>query len=121
MESTKIVKGTLCECDFALQPLAAVVADTLKMALEEKGIAHCYTEEVKTLSVDNLSRREIQIMLLACDELPNKEIAARLYISERTVETHRKNIFRKTGVNCLAGLVKYAIRNGYYSVHKKAA
>ncbi|MBC7587469.1 MAG: response regulator transcription factor, partial [Chitinophagaceae bacterium] len=38
----------------------------------------------------------------------NKDIASCLFISERTVETHRKNIFRKTKTNSVIGLIKYA-------------
>ncbi len=41
-------------------------------------------------------------------EYNNKQIAEELFISERTVETHRKNIFRKTNTNSVIGLVKYA-------------
>ena len=41
-------------------------------------------------------------------EYNNKQIAEALFISERTVETHRKNIFRKTNTNSVIGLVKYA-------------
>ena len=41
-------------------------------------------------------------------EYNKKQIAETLYISERTVETHRKNIFRKTNTNSVIGLVKYA-------------
>ena len=40
--------------------------------------------------------------------MSNKEIAGKLEISERTVETHRKNIFRKTKLNSVVGLIKYA-------------
>ena len=38
----------------------------------------------------------------------NKKIADILFISERTVETHRKNIFRKTATQSIVGLLKYA-------------
>ncbi|MEO8769216.1 MAG: response regulator transcription factor [Ferruginibacter sp.] len=56
----------------------------------------------------NLTNREIEIVKLIEKEMNNREIAATLYISERTVETHRKNIFRKTNTNSLIGLIKYA-------------
>jgi len=56
----------------------------------------------------HLTMREIEIVKLIEKELSNKEIADQLFISERTVETHRKNIFRKTKTNSVIGLVKYA-------------
>jgi two-component system, NarL family, nitrate/nitrite response regulator NarL len=55
-----------------------------------------------------LTDREIEITRLIEKEYNNKQIAEALFISERTVETHRKNIFRKTGTNSVIGLVKYA-------------
>lgn len=56
----------------------------------------------------HLTDREIEIIALIEKEYNNKQIAEALFISERTVETHRKNIFRKTGTNSVIGLVKYA-------------
>lgn len=56
----------------------------------------------------HLTQREVEIIRLIEKELSNKEIADTLFISERTVETHRKNIFRKTKTNSVIGLVKYA-------------
>ena len=56
----------------------------------------------------HLTDREIEIVRLIEKEFSNKEIAEHLFISERTVETHRKNIFRKTNTNSVIGLVKYA-------------
>jgi len=55
-----------------------------------------------------LTGREIEITRLIEKEYNNKQIAETLFISERTVETHRKNIFRKTNTNSVIGLVKYA-------------
>jgi two-component system NarL family response regulator len=46
----------------------------------------------------------------------SKTIAARLGISPRTVDVHRSNIMRKTGLDSVAHLTKYAIRNGLTSV-----
>ena len=56
----------------------------------------------------NLTTREIEIIGLIEKELSNKQIAEKLFLSERTVETHRKNIFRKTNTSSVIGLVKYA-------------
>ncbi len=56
----------------------------------------------------NLTLREIEIIRLIEKEFSNKQIADHLFLSERTVETHRKNIFRKTKTNSVIGLVKYA-------------
>lgn len=56
----------------------------------------------------HLTDREIEIIRLIEKEYNNKQIAEALFISERTVETHRKNIFRKTNTNSVIGLVKYA-------------
>lgn len=56
----------------------------------------------------HLTNREIEIIRLIEKECSNRQIAEQLFISERTVETHRKNIFRKTGINSLIGLVKFA-------------
>ncbi len=56
----------------------------------------------------HLTDREVEIIRLIEKEYNNKQIAEALFISERTVETHRKNIFRKSNTNSVIGLVKYA-------------
>jgi DNA-binding NarL/FixJ family response regulator len=56
----------------------------------------------------HLTDRELEVIRLIEQEYSNKQIAERLFISERTVETHRKNIFRKTKTNSVIGLIKYA-------------
>lgn len=55
-----------------------------------------------------LTERELEVLRLIEQEYSNKDIARTLLISERTVETHRKNIFRKTKTNSIIGLIKYA-------------
>ncbi len=65
--------------------------------------------EMKKENVEaHLTSREIEIIRLIEKELSNKQIAEKLFLSERTVETHRKNIFRKTNTASVIGLVKYA-------------
>ena len=62
-----------------------------------------------------LTDREREVLALITKENSNKQIAEKMHISERTVETHRKNIFRKTGTTSLVGLVKYAYTNNLIS------
>ncbi len=58
-----------------------------------------------------LSRREIEVLVLVCKEYSNIQIAEKLFLSVSTVETHRKNLIARLGVNNTVGLVKYALRN----------
>ncbi|MGB3464556.1 MAG: response regulator transcription factor [Cyclobacteriaceae bacterium] len=58
-----------------------------------------------------LTPREIEILKLIAKEFSTRQIADILFISERTVETHRKNILKKTGSTNLVGLIKYAYAN----------
>lgn len=58
-----------------------------------------------------LSKREIEVLKLICKEYSNTEIAEQLFLSISTVETHRKNLIAKLGVNNTVGLVKFALKN----------
>ena len=66
------------------------------------------SEKKKESAEVNLTAREIEIIRLIEKEMSNRQIAEQLFLSERTVETHRKNIFRKTNTASVIGLVKYA-------------
>jgi two-component system nitrate/nitrite response regulator NarL len=59
-----------------------------------------------------LTDREVEVLRLIVKELTNKEIAQQLFISERTVEVHRKNIMRKVNATNTVGLIKYAYAKG---------
>lgn len=59
----------------------------------------------------HITAREIDIIRLIEKEYSNKQIAEELFISERTVETHRKNIMRKTDTNNVIGIIKYAYKH----------
>lgn len=65
----------------------------------------------KQIISSDLTEREIEIVRLIVREFSSAEIAEKLFISQRTVETHRKNILRKTGVKNIVGLIKYAYDN----------
>lgn len=66
-----------------------------------------------------LTQREKEILGLIAREYSNTDIAEKLFISERTVETHRKNIFSKTGAKSIIGLVRYAIEQDLVHFDKK--
>ena len=59
-----------------------------------------------------LTSREQSVLLMIAGGKSNRDTALTLEISERTVETHRKNIKRKLGIATTAGLTRYAIENG---------
>jgi DNA-binding NarL/FixJ family response regulator len=78
-----------------------------------------YSEEVmqrivesKEGGLDGLTDRELEIVKLISSGLKSSEIAKQLFISVNTVETHRKNIFSKTGVKNAVGLSHYARKHG---------
>ena len=59
---------------------------------------------------DRLSIREKEVLHLILNESSSLEIAGLLTLSVRTVDTHRKNIAKKTNTKSLVGLMKFAIR-----------
>lgn len=63
-----------------------------------------------------LTRREREIVQLFAEDLSTQDIADRLHLSAKTVATHRENITRKLGVRGIAGLTRYAVREGMSSV-----
>ena len=63
-----------------------------------------------------LSEREIDVLLGICRGLSTQEIADKLFLSKRTVDTHRANILEKTGSNNTASLVVYAIKNNLVEI-----
>ncbi len=66
-----------------------------------------------------LSRREMQVLLLICKEVPPSEIGKRLKLSEKTVQNHRANIKAKTKARTNVGLYKYALQKGYVKIKLK--
>jgi two-component system nitrate/nitrite response regulator NarL len=61
-----------------------------------------------------LTKREKEIVSLIIDGLTNNEIAKSLFVSNRTIDTHRKNVLSKLGLKNTATLVKYALDNKVY-------
>lgn len=64
---------------------------------------------------NNVSPREAEVLELICQELTMKEIGEKLFLSEQTIHTHRKNLMKKTKAKNAVGLVKFAFQNGIAS------
>lgn len=62
--------------------------------------------------VQELTERELEILKLVAEGYSNKEIGERLFISHRTVDTHRTNLMKKMDVHNVAGLIRIAIKSG---------
>lgn len=67
-----------------------------------------------------LTKRETEIVRLVADGYKNREVAEKLDISVKTVETHRANIMNKLALRNLAELIRYAIQKGLVKIDQEA-
>lgn len=74
-----------------------------------------YLDQLSSRSTEDdpkLTSREREVLQMLAEGRPNREVAAELHISVKTVETHRSNILKKLGFKSAADLARYAIRAG---------
>lgn len=64
----------------------------------------------------DVSPRETEVLQLICQELTMKEIGEKLFLSEQTIHTHRKNLMKKTKAKNAVGLVKFAFQHGIAAI-----
>jgi two-component system nitrate/nitrite response regulator NarL len=83
-------------------------ADVARQALKQMVVA----EGTVATATPELTQRERQVLLGIAQGLTNKQIAERLGVGIRTVETHRQNIMEKLGIHTVAGLTRYAVAKG---------
>jgi len=86
----------------------------LSPPLSERAI-QSYVEKAEGVAhdaYDALSGREREVLQLSAEGYSNSEIAARLFISRRTVESHRNSLFQKLGLRSQSDLIRYALRRG---------
>ena len=74
-----------------------------------EALVHQRQQQREAPPVPQLTEREVEILRLISQEHSNAQIAEALFISERTVETHRKNMLRKTGHKSVVGLLRFAM------------
>ncbi|HEV7350744.1 response regulator transcription factor [Telluribacter sp.] len=70
------------------------------------------TESEAQDPVSILSSREIEVIRYIINEVPTAQIASEMFIAPSTVETHRRNIFKKLNIHSVVGLTRYALTHG---------
>ncbi|TGV01447.1 response regulator transcription factor [Flavivirga rizhaonensis] len=107
--------------------LKDVEKDILELALIEtikNGYYH--TKDVSNILINSLNDddsgkiqlkdREIEFIIHTCSEMTYKEIAEKMFLSPKTIDGYRDNLFQKLNVKNRIGLVLYAIKNGIYKL-----
>lgn len=74
-------------------------------------LAHQDSENTNEFRHQVLTEREIEVLILIAKENSSQQIADKLFISINTVESHRKNIFRKLDIKNIAGVLRYALQH----------
>ena len=96
-----------------MKALAAVSAGDSYFPAEVKSILlQADFDQVRTGKLAELTDRELEILKCIAEGHSNKEIGEQLFISHRTVDTHRTNLMQKLDVHNIAGLVRIAITSG---------
>jgi len=81
-----------------------------------KMIAESRYNPYRNQPAKKFTAREIDVIRLICEQQTNKEIAIKLGLSIRTVETHREKILEKTGAKNMIGVAVYAIKQGIFEI-----
>src|SRR5206468_7341221 len=106
------------ELEIALK--AVMQGETYLSPPISKQVVEGYVQRVgaEQPAADHLTPRQRQVLQLIAEGLSTKEIAYRLELSVKTVETHRAQLLELLQIRDIAGLVKYALRNGLVSSEK---
>lgn len=101
-----------CSKDDLVKAIETVYLGGSYFVEEIWGELESYNEQLQHLESLNLTPREIEIMKQLALGKSNKQIANDLIISEHTVDSHRKNIYRKSGAHTVVELLDFARANG---------
>ena len=109
----------LKDCAFE-EVVRAIKAVTVGQVYLSPGVAtrvvKSYVQQVNASSAPVLTAREREVLQMIAEGQSVRSIAATLSVSIKTVESHRQQIMRKLRINSVAGLTRYAIREGITSV-----
>lgn len=89
-------------------------SDKVSLAMLQR-MSNTEVELRNQLTEQELSKREIEVLLLICQERTTVEIGEALFLSPKTIEGYRKVLMDKTGAKNMAGLVLFAVRHGLYT------
>ncbi len=95
--------------NFLTKPVTGVaLRKSIEAALQEGArlYAQSQAQQTSAMRLDSLTDREREVLFLATEMLPNKEIARKLGISHRTVEIHKARLMQKTGAATVLDLVR---------------
>mgnify|MGYP000027896271 CR=1 FL=1 len=108
----------LVSCDVLIKAIQSVHKTGLYLSPKDNELLSSFIRSKNPKkyfnSSENLSQREIEVLKLICAENTNLEIAEKLFLSKRTIESHRQRILDKIGAKNTAGMVVYAIAQELY-------
>lgn len=109
-----------CSFDELVEAIQTVVLGQIYLTPEiASTVTADYTRYVSTGTLSpiaSLTPREREVLHLLAEGKSTKQIAALMSVSVKTVSTHRRNMMKKLGVESLAGLIRYAFREGIASL-----
>ena len=114
--------GTSCDAAQLLENIAVRLNHRLNLNNQSEPQDYQPSKQLQTKkahnSIDNelLTPRQCEILRLVANGLTTKEIAKSLFISVKTVETHRGQVMQRLNIHDLAGLIRYALRVGLISL-----
>ncbi|HCT29922.1 MAG TPA: hypothetical protein DIW31_04150 [Bacteroidales bacterium] len=123
----ELIKLDLWGCQAAINGQSSFIGNLINIneyrsaalnSSEDKNVelASLEAKIVEFSNPDRLTQREIEVLQSICQGFTNQEIADRLFVSNRTIDTHRSNLIDKTGAKNTAGLVVYAIKHNLFNV-----
>ena len=108
-------KTELIEAIYTLRSGYDYFSKSITHILLNKYIHKLKTDE-NAAGINTLSSREIEIMKLWGNSMTNKEIADKLFLSVRTVETHKNHIMQKLNLKTSVDLIKFGIKNNIIEI-----
>ncbi|KAF0131289.1 MAG: two-component response regulator [Bacteroidetes bacterium] len=109
--TSETTRNEILEAIYTLRNGYDFYAKTITNMILNNYLASNEEVEARKEREKNLSSRELEVLKLFAKSFTNKEIADRLFISVRTVESHKNNIMRKINLKTTVDMVKFAIRN----------